>query len=533
MKKGVVIALICLPWPALAQLNYTPYTFTTFAGSPGVTGFANGTNRTARFFDPGGVAMDSSNNVYVADQRNNLIREMTPKGVVTTIAGGLGANSSGFRDGTNSFALFNQASGVVVDAAGDIFVADLGNNAIRKITPSGTNWITTTIAGSGFIGSSNGTNSSASFFGPHALVLDASNNIFVADEHNQLIREITQSGTNWIVTTIAGQARVQGVADGTNTAALFSDPSGLAIDTNGVLYVGDLNAVRTMTLTGTNWVVTTIAGSVTNSGAVDGTNGAARFASIHGVAVDGAGNIVAADVGNDLIRQVTPEGTNWVVTTLAGQSTARGTNDGAGAAAAFFSPCSVAIDTFGNLFVADFVNDTIRKGFPFAITNQPQSQGTALGTDVELGVSLFGNGPFSYQWTFDGAPLSGENNPTLELDSVQRTNSGLYSVIVTGPDTNDVVASSNAMLRVLVTPVMQPPQFSTNGFVSLQFQDSDGGVPFDLNDVTILWRTNLPTSTDTNWQTLTTGFYLTNGFVELDDTNTIGLPSAFYQILEH
>ena len=190
-------------------------------------------------------------------------------------------------------------------------------------------------------------------------------------------------------------------------------------------------------------------------------------------------------------------------------------------------------DLFGNLFVADYNNYIIREGFPFAITNQPRSQGAAIGTDTELGVSLYGNGPFSYQWTFNGAPLNGQNNPTIEIDSVQRTNSGLYSVIVTGPDTNDVVTSSNAMLRVLVAPAMQPPQVSSNGFVSLQFQDSDGGVPFDLNSVAILWRTNLPSGTDTNWQSLTGGFYVTNGFVELDDTNTLELPSAFYQVLEY
>jgi hypothetical protein len=106
-------------------------------------------------------------------------------------------------------------------------------------------------------------------------------------------------------------------------------------------------------------------------------------------------------------------------------------------------------------------------------------------------------------------------------------------VAVTGADTNDIVASSNAVLRVLVAPVLQPPQISSDGKLRLRFQDADGGVPFDLNSLEVQWRTSLPAGPDTNWQSLTSGFYLTNGVVEIDNTNMAGLPSGFYRVIEH
>jgi len=234
-----------------------------------------------------------------------------------------------------------------------------------------------------------------------------------------------------------------------------------------------------------------------------------------------------------VIRKVTPSGTNWVVTTLGGLYNTSGSADGAGDQARFASPCSVAIDSFGNLFIADFSFSLIRKGFPFAITNPPATQGVPAGTNVTLAVSLFGDGPFTYQWKFGNIPIVGQTNAALFLNAVQRTNSGSYSVVVTGTDTNDIVTSSNAVLRVLVPPVMQTPQTANGGFVRLQFQDADGGIPFDLNSIEVQWRTNVPSGLDTNWQSLTTGFYLTNGVVVIDDTNTVGLPQCFYRVVEH
>jgi hypothetical protein len=523
------IAAVLLPLFALGQNTYTPYTFVTLAGAPGVTGTADGTNGVGRLNHPGGVAVDGLNNIYVADQNNDLIRKIAPDGRILTIAG----SSTGFQDGTNTKALFTRPSGVATDSAGNLYVADQNNNAIRKITPVGTNWVTTTIAGGGIDGSADGTNTAARFSKPHGLAVDAAGNVFVADQNNYTVRKMTPVDTNWIVTTIAGQALARGTADGTNNAALFNFPEGVAVDANGNVFVADYDAIRKLTPVGTNWVVTTIAGSVTNSGDMDGTNDAAMFYSLHGLAADSAGNVYVSDTGNQLIRKLTPVGTNWVVTTLAGQPGISGTNNGAGVAAQFFSPCSVAVDSFGNLYDADFSSSTIRKGFPFAIANQPRSEAAVMGADVTLGVLMYSNGPFSCQWSFGGAPLPGETNPALTLRSVQRTNSGLYSMVVTGADTKDVVVSSNALLRVLVTPAMQSPRILSDGSLRLRFQDSDGGVPYDLNSLEVQWRTNLPGGADTNWHSLTGAFHLTNGAVEIDDTNTIGLPSCFYRVVEH
>jgi hypothetical protein len=534
-----LLASVLLPVLGLGQNTYTPYTFITFAGSPGINGSNNGVGSAAHFYNPGGVAVDVSNNVYVADQNNGLIRKITPNGTVTTIAGTFNQVVGLLQDGTNAMARFSHPSGVTVDGTGNLIVADLNNNAIRKIRPSGTNWVTSTLAGTTGRGEVDGTNSAAHFYSPHDVAVDGAGNIFVVDTLSLVftglgstIRKMTPLSTNWIVTTIAGQAGVPGIVDGTNRAALFYDPESVVVDNSGNVFVGDNAAVREITPLGTNWVVTTIAGSVTNYGTLDGTNNEARFNAVRGLKMDKVnGNLYVADL--TLIRKVALVGTNWVVTTLAGQPNVRGANDGAGNLAQFNGACSVALDGYGNLYVADFYSSTIRKGFPFAITNQPQTQGATLGTNVTLGVSLYGTGPFLYQWSFGGTPLTGQTNAALPLNSVQRTNSGLYSVAVTGADTNDIVASSNAVLRVLVAPVLQPPQISSDGKLRLRFQDADGGVPFDLNSLEVQWRTNLPAGPDTNWQSLTSAFYLTNGVVEIDNTNMAGVPSGFYRVIEH
>lgn len=320
------------------------------AGSPYGAGGVDGTGAAASFNDPIGAAADSSGNVYVADTDNNMIRKITPAGVVTTLAGS--ASSAGSADGTGTGASFHRPLGLAVDSAGTVYVADSGNNTIRKVTSAG---VVTTLAGTaGVFGSADGTGTAASFTLPTGLAVDGAGNLYVADSVNGTIRKITSAG---VVTTLAGTPGVIGSADGTGTSASFNYPFGLAVDGAGNVCVADTynGTIRVVTSAG---VVTTLAGTARVTGSADGTGAAASFRQPFGLAADGAGNLYVADTGNNTIRKITAAG---VVTTLAGTAGATGSADGTGAAASFSEPFGVAVDSAGNAYVADSSNNTIRK----------------------------------------------------------------------------------------------------------------------------------------------------------------------------
>src|SRR5207253_2182575 len=202
---------------------------TTLAGLAGSSGSADGTGSAARFFNPYGVATDASRNVYVADTDNNTIRQITPAGVVTTLAGLAG--NPGSADGTGSAERFNGPRGLATDSAGDGYVCDNGNETMSEMKAAGA---VTTLAGlAGNPGSADGTGSAARFFQPRGVATDSSGNVYVADSGNQTIRQITPAG---VVTTLAGLAGNLGSADG---PARFNGPSGVATDSSGNVYVGD------------------------------------------------------------------------------------------------------------------------------------------------------------------------------------------------------------------------------------------------------------------------------------------------------
>ncbi len=263
---------------------------TTFAGS-GANGSTDATGATASFSGPWGVCSDASGNIYVADSRNNKIRKINSSGVVTTFAGS-GANGS--TDGTGIAASFDFPSGICVDAAGNIYVADLNSNKIRKITPAGD---VSTLAGSGATSSTNGTGAAASFIGPIGVCADAAGNIYVAELYAQKIRKITPAG---VVSTFAGSG-VQGSTDGTGTAASFYQTYSVCTDAAGNIYVAEYrNKIRKITPAG---VVSTFAGSGV-AGSTDGISSAASFANPTGVCSDAAGNIYVADASNNKIRKI-------------------------------------------------------------------------------------------------------------------------------------------------------------------------------------------------------------------------------------
>jgi serine/threonine-protein kinase len=282
----------------------------------------------------------------------SMIRPLQAQ-LVSTFAG---SGSQGSSDGTGTSASFSYPIGIAVDVSGNVYVTDAGNNLIRKITSAG---VVSTLAGSGSIGSTDGTGTAASFNDPNGVAVDGSGNVYVADMNNNLIRKITSAG---VVSTFAGSVSA-GFADGTGIAASFKNPFGIAIDGVGNLYVGDFgnSLIRKITPTG---VVSTFAGSG-SQGSSDGKGTAARFFLPAGVSVDGSGNVYVADEANNLIRKITPAG---LVSILAG-SGSQGSADGTGIAASFKNPFGIAVDGSGNVYVADTDNNRIRKisGLPAGI----------------------------------------------------------------------------------------------------------------------------------------------------------------------
>jgi DNA-binding beta-propeller fold protein YncE len=302
------------------------------------------------------VAADANNNLFVADADNNTIRKITtPAAVVTTFAGSIGGR--GYADGSGGDAgtsRFYDPHNIVSDSAGNVFVADLGNNVIRKIATNGT---VTTVAGTaGVTGSADGTGSAAQFNSPFGMVFDSHGNLYVADSGNNTIRMITPAA---VVSTLAGTAGVTGSTDGTGAAAKFSNPSRLAIDSSDTIYVADYgnNTIRKITTPG--GVVTTLAGTPGVTGSTDGTGPAAKFWGPRGLAVNQTtGNLYVADQFNGTIRLITPAG---VVTTIAGTPGQSDFVDGTGAAAHFNWPAAIAIDkATGNLYVADYLHNAVR-----------------------------------------------------------------------------------------------------------------------------------------------------------------------------
>lgn len=297
-------------------------------------GFQNGTGTAAWFNAPLGVAVDSTGNIYVADSNNNMIREIGPGGVVSTFAGQAGVTGS--TNGPASITSFNNPLGVAVDSSGNIFVTDSGNNLIRKISPEGVvtsfahvgnlcagiavdssgnvyvteengdaidkitpGGVVTTLAGSrGHHGSANGTGTAASFNQPMGVAADSSGNVYVADAGNNLIREISPGG---VVTTLAGSGAF-GSTNGTGTAASFASPEGVAVDFCGNVYVCDSsnNLIREITPSGE---VSTLAGSG-SLGTANGTGSAASFGGPWGIVVNSSETIYVADTNNELIREI-------------------------------------------------------------------------------------------------------------------------------------------------------------------------------------------------------------------------------------
>ncbi|WP_264520708.1 T9SS type A sorting domain-containing protein [Flavobacterium sp. N1994] len=404
----------------------------TFAGT-GIPGFANGDGTVAQFNLPYSIAVDASENVYVTESNSSAIRKISSLGVVSTLAGNV--TTSGYLDGQGTSVLFLNPKGLGVDASGNVYVADSGNNRIRKISTSG---LVTTIAGDGTAGFLDGQGTLAKFNNPVGVAV-SSNVIYISDTSNNRIRAISNTG---LVTTVVGNGS-PGLVNGQGIVAQFNAPRALAADTSGNLYVVDYNnnCIRKISNTG---LVTTLSGTG-GFGAVNGIGSVATFKYPEGITVDSSGNAFVADVTNNCIRKITNVGdtstysgsavrglengqggtmamfnspvavavtstgiiyviddfnscirkvsTNGIVSTLAGNTTT-GFVDGQGATAYFNNPKGIALDSAGNIYVADTFNNCIRKVTSTGIVTTIAGDGTAGYLDGQGAAAKFNN-PYS------------------------------------------------------------------------------------------------------------------------------------------
>ncbi len=268
----------------------------TFVGQMATPGSQDGSGLQAQFDTPCGIAIGPGGDFYISDTGNHTLRKITPTGVVTTMAGRPG--ESGFTNGTGGAARFNSPLGIAVGANGTVYVADSGNQLIREISAAGT---VTTLAGSPENwGRDDGMGSAARFNGPVGVALDHQGNLLVSDSWNHTIRKITPEG---IVSTWAGRPGVDGQADGAATSATFCKPAELAMDRSDNLFVADSgnHVIRKISNTGR---VSTVTGRAGASGAADGNNGTARFFNPYGLAVAPDGSLIVADAYNELLRVV-------------------------------------------------------------------------------------------------------------------------------------------------------------------------------------------------------------------------------------
>jgi sugar lactone lactonase YvrE len=309
------------------------------------SGQADGQGGDASFDTPTDIARDRDGNLYVADTGNNAIRKLTPQGLVSTLADNTTAGPG---------ARFDMPVALAVDGGGNVYVANAQGHHVLKVTPAGAVSVLAGLQGQpGFV---DGTGAAARFSAPSGIAVDAAGNVFVADHLNRAVRRITPAGQ---VGTLAGSPeRLAGFVDGTGAAARFDGPVGLAIDPrSGALHVADPgnDAVRVVSMSGQ--VGTAVSGEV---GFVDGAARTAGFGSVAGVVQDAEGTTYVADLGNHAIRRVGRDGT---VTTLAGREGVPGpATAGPAAGVRFDTPTAIARDhRTGDLYVADRGNQAIRK----------------------------------------------------------------------------------------------------------------------------------------------------------------------------
>src|SRR5208282_1987439 len=346
------------------------------------SGGDNGPATSAQLFTPNEVAVDSAGNLYIADQSGERIRKVDTTGKITTVAGTGTAGYNGDNMAATSAELNNPA-GAAVDSAGNLYIADENNNRIRKVDTSGN---ITTVAGTG-TGGYNGDGiaaTTAKIFLPYGVAVDSAGNFYIAATLNYRIRKVSAGGT---ITTVAGNGMLGSIGDnGPATSAELSNPEGVAVDSAGNVYIGDTFNQRVREVNVTTGTITTVAG--TGGAGYNGDNMPATSADLtvpYGVVLDSAGNLYIADQGNNRIRRVDASGN---ITTVAGNGTAAYNGDNIAASIAEISGADgLALDSAGNLYIADYGNYRVRKVTKGAVNFGPVNVGANSTQNVYLSIN--------------------------------------------------------------------------------------------------------------------------------------------------
>lgn len=408
MKKILLTILTLCSISFLGQTSQV----TTIAGS--TQGYQDGTGINAKFNNPNGIAIDNTGNIFVTDIGNHCIRKITPAGIVSTFAG---SNTPGFVNGNGTAARFNTPMDLEFDLNGNLLVTDYGNHCIRKITPNGD---VTTFAGTGVAGYVEGNISTAQFNNLIGIAIGLDGTVYVSDAQGITIRKIATTG---IVSTLAGNVNWSGYSDSYGTDARFSDIRKIVVDVNNNLFVTDLQnqKIRKIDPAGN---VTTFAGSV--MGYQNGVGINAYFRQPNGICIDNNGNFLVTDEINYRIRRITPGAS---VSTIAGDGTI-GSTDSSAMTSNFSYLSGIEVDKQGNIYVCDNGNQRIRKITPNLVGGTNCSTATTLTTNsatVNIG-NITGNiPPASLCYTYS------QSNANANWWSFTPTQNGLLDITTVTP----------------------------------------------------------------------------------------------------
>ncbi len=456
LSDGTVNSRVTIPATLTLAAEGT-YVFETFAGRAGVSACVDGDRRQTMLAQPQSLAVDSVGNLYVADQNNSVIRRISPDGTVSVWAGQAGV--SGVADGAASEARFDRPYGLAIDAADNVYVADMFNCTIRKITPGG---VVSTLAGSADQeGATDGAGAAARFRYPRSLALDAAGNLYVADTDNFLIRQVTPAG---VVTTLAGMAQTSGTTDGVGSAARFNYTAGITCDAANNLYVTEeqSHSIRKLTKgSGSTWTVSTYAGVGGSGGTVNGDLTSARFTYPSGVGRLASGDLLVAEDMHTL-RRLSAAGQ---VTTLAGAFWSAGSADGEGSVARFNRPHGLLETSDGSIYVADSANHTIRRGIPcralnvaLGIATQPVASAVETGKTATFTVAATGGtAPLTYRWqvsTNGGTSWSDLANDATYTGALSNTLSVATSTALTGYQYRCIVSDAKGLTQTTTGAIL-------------------------------------------------------------------------------